>query len=166
MAMDFRNTSEPEIEEDTLLGKYLTFALGKEVYGLEVRYVTEIIGIQPVTEVPEMPPFVRGIINLRGRIVPVVDVRMKFGKEPVPYDDRTCIIIVEMGALVIGMIVDNVADVLTIPPENIVPPPEVRTGYQNRYIQGIGKVGKEVKLLLDCDRFLNEEEAEILTTVE
>lgn len=166
MAMDFRNTSEPEIEEDTLLGKYLTFALGKEVYGLEVRYVTEIIGIQPVTEVPEMPPFVRGIINLRGRIVPVVDVRMKFGKEPVPYDDRTCIIIVEMGALVIGMIVDNVADVLTIQPENIVPPPEVRTGYQNRYIQGIGKVGKEVKLLLDCDRFLNEEEAEILTTVE
>lgn len=166
MAMDFRNTSEPEIEEDTLLGKYLTFALGKEVYGLEVRYVTEIIGIQPVTEVPEMPPFVRGIINLRGRIVPVVDVRMKFGKEPVPYDDRTCIIIVEMGALVIGMIVDNVADVLTLQPENIVPPPEVRTGYQNRYIQGIGKVGKEVKLLLDCDRFLNEEEAEILTTVE
>ncbi len=166
MARDFRNTLGPEIEEDTLKNKYLTFALGKEVYGIEIRYITEIIGIQQITEVPEVPAFVRGIINLRGRIVPVVDVRMKFGKPAVPYDDRTCIIVVEMGLLVIGMIVDNVADVLDIPEENIVPPPEIRTGYQNRYIKGIGKVGDDVKLLLDCDRFLNEDETETLSTVE
>ncbi|MBP7401443.1 MAG: purine-binding chemotaxis protein CheW [Clostridia bacterium] len=166
MARDYRNTNEPEIEEDTLKDKYLTFTLGKEVYGIEIRYITEIIGIQQITEVPEVPAFVRGIINLRGRIVPVVDVRMKFGKPPVPYDDRTCIIVVELEDLVIGMIVDNVADVLDIPEESVVPPPEIRTGFQNRYIKGIGKVGEDVKLLLDIDRFLNEDETEALIAVE
>ncbi|NLN46382.1 MAG: purine-binding chemotaxis protein CheW, partial [Clostridiaceae bacterium] len=104
MSRDYRNTSEVEVEEDTLKDKYLTFALGKDVYGIEIRHITEIIGIQHITEVPEVPSYVRGIINLRGRIVPVIDVRLKFGKAALPYNDRTCIIVVELEALVIGMI--------------------------------------------------------------
>ncbi len=160
MDKDFRSNPGAETEEDTLHGKYLTFTIGKEIYGLEVRHVTEIIGIQPITEVPEVPAFVRGIINLRGRIVPVVDIRLKFGKEPVPYDDRTCIVIVEMESLVIGMIVDNVADVLTIPDENIVTPPDTKVGFNSHFIKGIGKVASEIILILDCGKIVSSDDLE------
>ncbi|HEX3026682.1 MAG TPA: chemotaxis protein CheW [Clostridia bacterium] len=146
------------LEEDTQHGKYLTFLLGEDVFGIEIKYVTEIIGIQPITPVPNVPPFVKGIINLRGKIIPVIDVRVKFGKETVEYDDRTCIIVLETGEIAVGFIVDNVAEVLNISDENIVPPPDYRTGYQNKYIKGIGKAGDEVKLLIDCEKLLDTEQ--------
>ena len=154
-----------EIQEDTQKGKFLTFALGREVYGIEIRYVTEIIGIQPITIVPEVPEYVKGIINLRGKIIPVIDVRLKFRKEAMEYNDRTCIVVVDIQAIAVGLIVDQVAEVTTIPDENIVPPPDAKTGFQNRYIKGVGKVGSEVKLLLECERLLTDEEAEALEAV-
>lgn len=151
-----------ETAEDTQKGKFLTFSIGKEAYGFEIKYVTEIIGIQDITEVPELPIYVKGIINLRGKIIPVMDVRLRFKKEPMEYNDRTCIVVIDIHDISIGLIVDHVAEVLVIPPENIVPPPTVKTGFHNRYIKGIGKVGSEVKLLLDCDKLLNDEEVDIL----
>jgi purine-binding chemotaxis protein CheW len=154
-----------EDQEDTQHGKFLTFALGEEVYGIEIIYVTEIIGIQPITQIPEVPNFVKGIINLRGKIIPVIDVRLKFKKNEVGYNDRTCIIVVDIQDTSVGLIVDNVAEVLDIPDENIVPPPDVKTGFQNRYIKGVGKVDSEVKLLLECNRLFEENEVEILDHV-
>ena len=153
-----------DYEEDTQKGKYLTFTLGSESYGIEIRYVTEIIGIQPVTEVPELPEYIRGIINLRGKIIPVMDVRLRFKKPYREYNDRTCIIVIDVKAVSIGLIVDSVAEVLSIQDNEIVAPPEVsRSG--NKYIKGIGKVGIDVKLILDCDRLLNENEAENLSNI-
>ncbi|CDZ23527.1 CheW protein [[Clostridium] cellulosi] len=143
-------------EEDTQHGKFLTFQLGNEVYGIEIRYVTEIIGIQQITYVPEVPKYVKGIINLRGKVIPVIDVRLKFGKPPVDYDDRTCIIVIDINDTQIGLIIDCVSEVLNISDDNIVPPPSYKTGFQNKYIKGIGKVGNAVKLLLDCEKIISE----------
>lgn len=148
------------LEEDTQKGRYLTFSLGADSYGIEIRYVTEIIKIQPITEIPELPDYIRGVINLRGRIIPVVDVRMRFRKEPKEYNDRTCVIVVDVFNVLVGLIVDSVAEVLTIPDEDLVEPP-MHTG-SNRYIKMIGKTGNEVKLLLDCEKLLTDEELETL----
>ena len=148
------------LEEDTQKGKYLTFSLGKEVYGIEIKYVVEIIGIQAITEVPELPNFVKGIINLRGKIIPVIDVRLRFKKEPKDYNDRTCIIVVDIDEISVGLIVDTVAEVLAINEQEIVPPPELSKGGQNKYIKGIGKVSGEVKLILDCEKLLSGDEVE------
>lgn len=149
-------------EEDTLKGRFLTFSLENQAYGIEIKYVTEIIGIQPITEVPEVPPYIKGIINLRGKIIPVIDVRIKFKRKAIEYDDRTCIIVVDIQNLSVGLIVDNVSEVITISDENIVPPPDYKTGFQNRYIKGIGKVGSDIKLLLDCNKLLKDDEIEDL----
>jgi purine-binding chemotaxis protein CheW len=147
-----------EEQEDTQHGRYLTFNLGEEVFGLEIRYVTEIIGIQPITKLPEVASYIKGIINLRGKIIPVIDMRLKFGKEPAEYDDRTCIVVIDTQELVVGLIVDKVSEVMVIEDADIVPPPDYRTGIRNRYIQGIGKVDGNVKLLLDCKLLLDGEE--------
>jgi purine-binding chemotaxis protein CheW len=146
------------VEEDTLKDKYLTFSLGAEVYGIEIRYVTEIIGMQIITEVPDLPEYVRGIINLRGKIIPVIDVRMRFKKPVKEYNDRTCVIVVDMKGISVGLVVDTVAEVLAIPEQNIVLPPQVNNNYHQRYIKTIGKVGNDVKLILDCDKLLNDDE--------
>ncbi len=153
--MELRDTL---MEEDTQHGRFLTFALGSEVFGLEIRHVTQIVGVLPITPIPETPEFVKGVINLRGKILPVIDMRLKFKKTPIAYDDRTCIIIVDIKDVSVGLIVDNVAEVLTIADEDIAPPPQYSSGSQNRYIKGVGKVGSDVKLLLDCERLFNEGE--------
>lgn len=154
-----------ELSEDTQKGRFLTFSVGKESYGIEIKYVKEIIGIQEITEVPELPNYVKGIINLRGKIIPVMDVRLRFKKEPREYNDRTCIIVIDVEEISIGLIVDNVSEVLTIEEENIVPPPDLKTGFHNRYVKGIGKVGNEVKLLLDCQKVLNDDEMDAIKEV-
>lgn len=153
-----------EEEEDTQKGRFLTFELGGESYGIEIKYVTEIIGLQPVTEVPELPEYIRGIINLRGTIIPVMDVRLRFKKPFREYNDRTCVIVVDIGEIAIGLIVDSVSEVLSLPEEEIVPPPEVNK-ISNKYIKGIGKVDNGVKLLLDCHKLLNEEDVEELVNL-
>lgn len=144
--------------EDTQKGKFLTFALGNEEYGVEIQYVTEIIGIQAITQIPRLPEYVKGIINLRGKIIPVMDVRLRFGKEPREYNDRTCVIVIEIRNVNIGLIVDAVSEVLSIGEEDIVPPPDVTKAFQNKYIKGIGKTSGGVKLLLECEKLIGEEE--------
>jgi len=154
-----------ETSEDTQKGKFLTFSVGREAYGIEIKFVTEIIGIQEITEVPELPDYVKGIINLRGKIIPVIDVRLRFRKEPKQYNDRTCIVVINIKETTVGLIVDNVAEVINIDDSNIVPPPQIKAGFHNRYVRGIGKVGNEVKLLLDCDKLLNDEELDKITEI-
>ncbi len=155
-----------EVDElDTQKDQYLTFSIGTEYYGIEIKNITEIIGIQNITQVPELPHYIKGIINLRGRVIPVMDVRLRFKKEPIDYTDRTCIIVVDMKDISIGLIVDSVSEVLSISENDIVPPPEVYNA-SNKYIKGIGKVGEDVKLLLDCDKLLNDQEAESVAGLE
>lgn len=154
-----------EMEEDTQKDKFLTFSMGKESYGIEIQYVTEIIGIQNITEVPELPNYVKGIINLRGKIVPVMDVRLRFKKEPREYNDRTCVIVIDIGDLSIGLIVDSVAEVITIPEQDIEAPPQMNKGLNNRYIKDIGKVGKDVKLLLDCEKLLTDDDMNAIANI-
>lgn len=161
---DISNEIE-ETAEDTQKGKFLTFSVGKESYGIEIKYVTEIIGIQDITNVPELPEYLKGIINLRGKIIPVIDVRLRFRKEAKLYNDRTCIIVIDIKDISVGLIVDNVSEVLNIGDGNIVPPPDVKTGFHSRYVRGIGKVGNEVKLLLDCDKLLNDDEIDKITKI-
>ncbi len=150
-----------EQDEDTLKGKYLIFSMGNELYGMEIRYITEIIGIQPITEVPEMPEYVKGITNLRGKIIPVMDARLRFKKQVREYDDRTCIIVIDTDDVSIGLIVDSVSEVIALRDEDIAPPPEINKG-GHRYIKGIGKAGGSVKLLLDCQRLLADEALDTL----
>lgn len=152
----------PEFEEDTQKGKYLTFLLDKEVYAIEIKFVTEIIGIQPITEVPELPSYVKGIINLRGKIITVMDVRLRFKKKPVKYDDRTCIIVVKVKDVPLGLIVDHVSEVLAVADENVVSPPDMQNDPNSNYLKGIGKVGSDIKLILDCNKLLKTEENDLL----
>lgn len=151
------NTVLNELEEDTQKGKFLTFSLGEEYYGIDIMYVTEIVGVQPITVVPELPNYIKGIINLRGKIIPVMDARLKFKKETKEYNDRTCIIVIEVLDLSIGVIVDAVSEVLSIGDENIVPPPNLNTGGR-KYIKSVGKSDGDVILILDCEKLLNERE--------
>ena len=149
-----------EVVEDSQVDRYLAFSVDCTVIGLEINIVSEIISMIPITQVPEAPNYVKGVINLRGKILPVIDMRLKFKKEFIEYSERTCIVVVDMADIPVGLIVDNVEEVLYIPEESIVPPPDFKTGIQNRYIKGIGKIDNQVKLLLDCERILSDEEFE------
>ncbi|MEW6171650.1 MAG: chemotaxis protein CheW [Bacillota bacterium] len=151
---------EEEEDEDTQEDKFLTFYLGEEEYGIEIRHVTEIIGIQTITDVPDMPTYVKGVINLRGKVVPVIDVRLRFGMEERAYDDRTCIVVINIENHAVGLIVDRVSEVLDIPKSDVEPPPKVKKGESSRFIQGMGKVGEQVKILLNADKVLFDEEDE------
>ena len=144
--------------EDTLKNMYLTFRLGNEDYGIEIRYVTEIVGMQKITEVPDMPPFVKGVVNLRGQVIPVIDMRIRFHMEPRTYDERTCIIVVNISNAQVGLVVDTVNEVRNIGDEQISPPPRTAGADTAQYIQGMGKVGEEVIILLEGQRLLFEYE--------
>lgn len=154
MAELMENNSE--IDEDAMEGRYLTFRLGDEIFGIEIRYVMEIVGIQPITEMPEMPDYIKGIINLRGRIIPVVDVRIRFKKKCKDYNDRTCVVVIQYGGITIGLIVDSVSDVMAIPFEQISEKPEISAKDSRGYIRNIGRLNEQVILLIDCEKLLNE----------
>jgi purine-binding chemotaxis protein CheW len=149
-----------EQAEDMQHGRYLTFSLENEEFGIAINYVNEIIGMQKINDIPEVSSFVKGIINLRGSIIPVIDMRLKFKKQPAEYDDRTCIVIVDIDGISAGLIVDKVAEVINIEDGAISPPPDFRTGFQNRYINGIGKLEDTVILLLDCVKLFRDDELE------
>lgn len=151
-----------DMDEDTQKNKYLIFGLGEEEFGIEIRHVREIIGIQSISDIPEVPDYIRGVINLRGQVIPVMDVRARFKKEILEYNERTCIIVVDIDNLSIGLIVDKVLEVLSIDEENLVPPPEYKTGAQNRYIKSIGKSGAKMKLILECAKLLNDADVEFV----
>jgi purine-binding chemotaxis protein CheW len=145
------------LEEDQgMADKYMTFAVGNESYGLDIEFVSEIIMVQTITEVPEVPSYIRGIVNLRGKILTVMDVRRRFGKENAEYNDRTCIIVTNINDNQIGLIVDTVQEVIDIPPEDITAPASNGTDYQNKYIKGIGKTDLGIKLILDLDPLVSD----------
>lgn len=149
-------------ESDTQRGKYLTFLLEDEFYGIEIRYVTEIIGMQKVSNLPQAPEYVKGIINLRGKIIPVIDMRLRFKKEAAPYTDRTCIVVINLTDITVGLIVDRVDEVITITEECLVPPPSFGGGYQSKYIKCIGKISDDIRLILDCEKLFEDEELQEL----
>lgn len=153
--------SENSSEHDAQKGKYMTFKSGNEYFGLKIQYVDQIIGFQTITAIPETEDYIKGLINLRGKIIPVIDVRLRFKQEPFEYNDRTCIIIINVKSTVVGLIVEKIAEVVEIKDENILPPPSIGRAEkqaQNKYVYGIGKVGDTVKLLLDPDKLLNDED--------
>ncbi|MDH5297922.1 MAG: chemotaxis protein CheW [Desulfobulbaceae bacterium] len=149
-------------DEDTMKDKYLTFHLAGEDYGLDIAFVTEIIGIQRITEVPDMPDFVKGVINLRGKVIPVMDVRLRFHLPEREYDERTCIIVVDISGTAVGLVVDQVNEVADIPEEQVEPPPRTTKGATSRFLKGMGKVDDEVRILLNVDKLLYDEEMEKL----
>ncbi|UQZ88097.1 chemotaxis protein CheW [Deltaproteobacteria bacterium Smac51] len=144
-------------------GKYLTFSLANEEYGIGILKVREIIGMMPIRTVPQTPSFVKGVINLRGRVIPVVDLRLKFGMEEIDYTERTSIIVVDVengeGTFInIGIVVDYVSEVISIKGDEIEPAPTFGSQLNTEYILGMAKVGKSVKILLDIDRILAVED--------
>jgi len=148
-------------EESSRGGKYLTFTLGQEEYGVEILRVREIIGLITITEIPKMPDYVKGIINLRGKVSPVIDLRLKFSMDPEEYTDRTCIILVETDknntTVLMGMVVDSVSEVMQLATEEIENTPDVG-GVDTDYIMGIAKKESRVILLLDIDEVMNSDE--------
>ena len=144
--------------------KYLTFRLASEEYGVEILKVREIIGVMAITAVPQMPVYMKGVINLRGKVVPVVDLRLKFGLDELAHTEQTCIIVVDVGKE-IGIIVDTVSEVLDIAGQNIEPPPAMGGAVDTTFILGMGKVGDSVKILLDIDKVLTADELMEMTDV-
>jgi purine-binding chemotaxis protein CheW len=143
-------------------GKYLTFSLSNEEYGIGILKIKEIIGMMPITSVPRTPKYVRGVINLRGKVIPVIDLRIRFCMEEKDYNDRTCIVVVEIEShgidMVIGIVVDSVSEVLNIKSEEIEETPEFGTTLNTEYILGMATMEGGVKILLDIDAVLSSEE--------
>lgn len=163
------NEIDEEVVEqgDNKQSMFMTFKCGKESFGIEIKFVEEIIQYQSITPIPEVEDYIKGLINLRGKIVPVIDVRMRFGQEPLEYNDRTCIIVINVKGIVVGLIIENIAKVVNIDNDNIMPPPTLSHGpEQNKYVYGIGKIGEEVKLLLDPEKLISEVDVEDLLAVD
>ena len=142
-------------------GKYLTFTLANEDYGLEILKVREIIGMMDITAIPQTPAYVKGVINLRGKVIPVIDLRLKFGLPPMEYGERTCIIVVEVktqDAMQMGVVVDTVSEVMNINGGDIEPAPSFGTRVDTKYILGIAKARGTIKILLDIDQVLSPKE--------
>jgi purine-binding chemotaxis protein CheW len=149
-----------------LAGKYLTFKVADEEYGLEILKVQEIIRMQAVTKVPRTPNYVRGVINLRGKVIPVIELRNKFGIAQAADTEKTCIIVVQIASsgakVVMGTIIDEVKEVLDIRAENIEETPSFGSNIDTQFILGMGKIGQSVKILLDIDKVLSVKELETL----
>ena len=150
-------------------GKYLTFSLSGEEYGISILKIKEIIGMMPITTVPQTPEFVKGVINLRGKVIPVIDLRLRFMMEGIDYTERTCIIVVEIegasGTVMIGIVVDSVSEVLNIKSEDIEDTPAFGTRLNTEYILGMAKMEGSVKILLDINSVLSSGEINILEQV-
>ena len=144
--------------------KYVTFKSGNEYFGLKIQCVNEIIVYQEITHVPESEDYIKGLINLRGKIIPVIDVRLRFRQEPMEYTDRTCIIVITVKDMVVGLIVEQIAEVVEITEDNILDSPSLGNvdKTQNKYVYAIGKVGNNVKLLLDPEKLIKDDEWSIL----
>jgi purine-binding chemotaxis protein CheW len=151
-------------DEDTQANKYLSFRIAKESFGISIRFIREIIEMQNIIEVPDMPNYVKGVINLRGKVIPIIDLRLRFGIEERAYDDRNCVIVTELNSNTIGLIVDTVEEVVEILDKNIEPSPNFRgSSAKERYISGLGKVGEQVKILLDAHKILFEKDEQLVS---
>lgn len=157
MGASFEDTSAGTVTEEKL-NKYLTFALGNEEYGLEILKVREIIGLMDITRVPRMPDFVRGVINLRGKIIPVIDLRLRFGMSEQEDTKETCIIVVDLEKLLIGVVVDKVSEVLDIIADKIEGAPDFGISVDTEFILGVGKCDDNVVMILDIAKVLTTDD--------
>jgi purine-binding chemotaxis protein CheW len=160
---------DPNVKADQRPGKYLTFELGNEEFGIQVLKVREIMGIQDITAVPQTPVYVKGVINLRGKVIPVVDLRRKFGLPEIEYTQRTCIIVVQVNAgklgMLMGIIVDGVSEVLNLMAADIEDTPDFGEGVATPYLLGMAKIKGKVKILLEINEVLTSQELHGLESV-
>ena len=164
---EINKETRPAETVDSRAGKYLTFGLADEAYGIEIIKVREIIGMMNITIVPRMPGWVLGVINLRGKVIPVIDLRLKFEMEPTEETPETCIIVVEVSGNQMGVKVDKVSEVMEIQGSDIEDSPTVGAEVDNRFILGMGKAKDRVNILLDISRVMSDTElAESMTAVE
>ncbi|MGN1480535.1 chemotaxis protein CheW [Porcipelethomonas sp.] len=143
-------------EFNTNGGQILLYYIDDVLYGIEIQYVTEIIGVQPITVVPRVPDFIKGVINIRGKVVPVISIRHKINRPEIPYDDKTCIIVVELNDLTVGLIVDRVREITTVLPTDTCSAPDFKNVNENQYIQSIIDSNGEIKQLLDINKLILE----------
>ena len=147
-----------------LFRSYLSFWADRQLFAVPIREVRQIIRMQKIVEVPDYPPYARGIINLRGDIIPIIDVRMRLGKPEIPYNDRTCIIIIDVGGHQYGIVVDQVSEVMEITKQQFSQPPQIGGVSVNEYLNGIAKIENKVVMALDCSKLLREKEYQALVS--
>jgi purine-binding chemotaxis protein CheW len=147
-------SEDDKFVDETTKDQYFTFVIDDEEYGIEIENIKEIISICRVTKVPETPPYLKGIINLRGDIIPVIDVRARFLKKEKEHDELTCIVVIEHDGNSLGLIVDQVKEVIFIDEAHVSPPPNAKLNFKNQFIKSIGNVGNEVKLILNLDKVI------------
>lgn len=165
---DNENTTLVFNDEDNIEDMYLTFGVASEEYGIGIGYVTEVVGMQRIMEVPDVPSFIKGVINLRGKVIPVMDVRIRFGMGAKDYTERTVIIVLDIGNAPIGLVVDYVSEVLEIPESNIDQPTQFGGGSGNSdsVIRGFGKQGDKVAIMLDIQRMVSDQSIDLRKALE
>ncbi len=151
-------------QEDELL-QLVTFSIGEEEFGVDILKVQEIIRTMEITKVPRAPEFVEGVINLRGKVIPIIDLRRRFGLASKTHDKNTRIIVIEINNMIVGFVVDAVSEVLRIPTSTVEPPPPVVAGVESDYISGVGKLQDRLLILLDLDKLLSNEDLEMLSAM-
>ncbi|MBI4804131.1 MAG: chemotaxis protein CheW [Desulfovibrio sp.] len=156
---------EAQKKQDAELMQLVTFSIGEEEFGVDILKVQEIIRMMEITKVPRAPEFVEGVINLRGKVIPIIDLRRRFGLSARGHDKHTRIIVIEINNMIVGFVVDSVSEVLRIPSSTVEPPPPVVSGMESEYISGVGKLEDRLLILLDLDRLLSREETVSLTNV-
>lgn len=162
----FKEQTEEELEElNSTSEKYLTFLIDKQFYAFHINDVVEIIEMVEITPVPEFPDYAKGIINLRGVLIPIIDVRMRFCKNEVDYNERTCIIILNLKGIQVGFIVDTVDEVIDIDKENISGVPKISDKKTRKYIEGVGKLTNKIVMLVNAQKMLNDEEMKDLESM-
>jgi purine-binding chemotaxis protein CheW len=154
---DNENTTLVFNDEDNIEDMYLTFGLAAEQYAIGIGYVTEVVGMQRIMEVPDVPGFIKGVINLRGKVIPVMDVRVRFGMSIKEYTERTVIIVLDIDNVLIGLVVDHVSEVLEIPENHIDHPAQFGGADSNSVIRGFGKQGDKVAIMLDIQRMVSDQ---------
>lgn len=161
MASEHRDHKE---RENDLL-QLVTFHIGDEEFGVEILKVQEIIRMMGITRVPKAPNFVEGVINLRGKVIPIIDLRKRFGMSAQEHDKHTRIIVIEINKVIVGFVVDSVSEVLRIPASTVEPPPAIISGIESEYISGVGKLADRLLILLDLDRLLSKGEQNMLSGI-
>jgi purine-binding chemotaxis protein CheW len=156
---------ETQKKQDAELMQLVTFSIGEEEFGVDILKVQEIIRMMEITKVPRAPDFVEGVINLRGKVIPIIDLRKRFGLSTRDHDKHTRIIVIEINKMIVGFVVDSVSEVLRIPSNTVEPPPPVVSGLESEYISGVGKLEDRLLILLDLDRLLSGEERDVLTGI-
>ncbi|MDL2258486.1 chemotaxis protein CheW [Eubacteriales bacterium OttesenSCG-928-K08] len=153
--METKEFNLGNLENETSNDMFLVFTIEQQNYAIEIEYVTEIIEVLPIVRVPNLPACLKGVVNIRGAVIPVMDARLRFGLEEREHDERTCIIVIESDNIALGLIVDSVKEVLTISEEDRMLPPTGLKNAQSRYTKGVGRMGEAITLLLDCGRLMD-----------